>query len=276
MKLFSIITQGHFMGTHVVEEYLPNACLVFDLAICNRISADVAQEIISDVRQGRAGYVCAANVHMVVTARVNNQLKKVLNDASIVIPDGLPLVWVSKLKGFKDARRVTGTDLALKICEAAEAAGISVSFYGGSKITIDSLRSFIIERFPLLKVASYESPPMLPERPKVNPELVDRIKSSGAQIVFVGLGCPKQEFWMAAYSPHLPAVLIGVGAAFDFIAGTIKRAPVWMQKSGLEWLYRLLQEPLRLWKRYVFTNTLFVLMVLKEMLKGTNHRSRRV
>ena len=257
------------------EEHLPNACLVFGLPICHHSPSDVAQEIILNVRQGRSGYVCAANVHMVVTARANNQLKKVLNDASMVTPDGLPLVWVSKLMGFKNAQRVAGLDLTLKICEMSEAEGISVSFYGGSKKSIDGLRSFVGARFPHLKVVGYESPAMLPERPEVNPEVVDRIKASGAKIVFVGLGCPKQEFWMAAYSPHLPAILIGVGAAFDFLAGTISRAPSWMQKAGLEWLYLLLQEPVRLWKRYLVTNTLFTLMVLKEILKGRNQRSER-
>jgi len=111
---------------------------------------------------------------------------------------------------------------------------------------------------------------MLPEKPEVDMEVLGRIKNSGARIVFVGLGCPKQEFWMSAYSPHLPAVLIGVGAAFDFLAGTVRRAPAWMQKAGLEWLHRLLQEPLRLWRRYLLTNTLFAIIVLKAILKGAN------
>jgi N-acetylglucosaminyldiphosphoundecaprenol N-acetyl-beta-D-mannosaminyltransferase len=112
--------------------------------------------------------------------------------------------------------------------------------------------------FPNLSVTGIESPPILPNEPKIDPLIISRMKNSRAAIVFVGLGCPKQELWMHAYSPHIPAILIGVGAAFDFYAGTVKRAPLWMQKSGLEWFYRLCSEPRRLWKRYLVTNSQFI------------------
>jgi N-acetylglucosaminyldiphosphoundecaprenol N-acetyl-beta-D-mannosaminyltransferase len=236
----------------------------------------VAQSILLKATKGESAYVCLANVHMAVAASRDRELHSVIQNAFIVGPDGMPLTWLLKRQGFIEAERIAGSDLALKMCELAARGRIAVSFYGSTTQTLVALTESLLHRFPGLKIVDCESLPMLPEKPKVDMEVVRRIKNSGARIVFVGLGCPKQEFWMAAYSPHLPAVLIGVGAAFDFIAGTIKRAPVWMQKRGLEWVYRLLQEPLRLWKRYVFTNTLFVLMVLKEMLKGTNHRSRRV
>jgi len=138
-----------------------------------------------------------------------------------------------------------------------------VYFYGGSSETIVRLKKFMGKRFPSLQ-AFYESPPLLSEQPAVDSDVVSRIRASGSRIVFVGLGCPKQEFWMAAYTPHLPALLIGVGAVFDFLAGTCPRAPVWMQKLGLEWLHRLATQPRKTWRRYATTNPVFVWHVLKE------------
>jgi N-acetylglucosaminyldiphosphoundecaprenol N-acetyl-beta-D-mannosaminyltransferase len=236
---------------------------------------DFARDLVKLVLDNGRGYVCLANVHMIVTANRNMDLQGVMQKAIFVAPDGMPLMWSLKRQGFPEAERIAGSDLTLKICEIAARERIAVCFYGGTTKTMAALKSSLLHKFPQLKVADCESPPILPEKPEVDMEVVDRIKNSGAQLVFVGLGCPKQEFWMAAYSPHLPAVLIGVGAAFDFIAGTVKRAPIWMQRGGLEWLYRLLQEPLRLWRRYLVTNTIFALMVLKEILKGAYRQSGR-
>lgn len=129
----------------------------------------------------------------------------------------------------------------------------------------------LLERFPGLKVVGLEAPPILPARPPIDAEVGERIKASGARLVFVGLGCPKQELWMNVHREHIPAVLIGVGAAFNFLAGTVPRAPVWMQRSGLEWFWRLAREPRRLWRRYLVTNSVFVW----KMIKGSKVPNRR-
>ena len=228
---------------------------------------NIGKEIIQKSKSGYGDYVCVANVHMVTTARRNKKLRKIMEEAFLVTADGLPLVWVLKQNGFKEAERVTGTDLTLKLCKAAADERIPVYFYGGSPETIKTLKTFIAKRFPDLKVVGYESPPLLPLQPEVDPDVVKRINKSGARIVFVGLGCPKQEYWMAAYTSHLPAILIGVGAVFDFLSGTCQRAPLWMQKCSLEWLHRLATEPRKTWKRYATTNPLFIWMLIKEYVK---------
>jgi len=225
---------------------------------------DISKASITMVRKRQNGYICIANVHMVVTAFQNGSLNKILDNAQFNTSDGMPLVWNLRSQGYKSAQRVYGPDLLLRICGMAEENPIY--FYGGSEETIANLEKNLSEIFPGLNTAGFESPPNLPEQPDIDMEVVRRINGSGARIVFVGLGCPKQEFWMAAHSPHITAVLIGVGAAFDFIAGTKRQAPGWMQRSGLEWLFRLVTEPKRLWKRYLVTNTTFLVLLAKHRL----------
>jgi N-acetylglucosaminyldiphosphoundecaprenol N-acetyl-beta-D-mannosaminyltransferase len=242
----------------------------------NLISSPISVLNMSDTRSlvlqlahdSMNSFVCIANVHMVVTAKNNERLRSAMEEAAIVTSDGMPLVWELKRQGYKKAERVSGPDLMIELCEKTQSEDIPIYFYGGSPSVVEVMRGKLIERFPELKIAEIESPPILPEQPEVDQTVVDRIKASGARIVFVGLGCPKQELWMHAYSPHIPAVLIGVGAAFDFFAGSVKRAPLWMQKSGLEWFYRLCSEPRRLWKRYLVSNSLFIWYWLKERVKG--------
>ncbi len=247
---------------------------VIGLPVTVGSTANIAEKIGRKANMGHGGYVCVANVHMVTTARRNEKLRKIMEKSLLVTADGLPLVWVLRQNGFKEAERVTGTDLTLKLCETAADEGIPVYFYGGSPDTIRTLKAFIAKKYPDLNVVGYESPPSLPLEPEIDQGVVDRISKSGARIVFVGLGCPKQEYWMAAYTSNLPAILIGVGAAFDFLAGTSKRAPVWIQKLGLEWLHRLATEPEKTWKRYATTNPLFVWMVVKEYVKGMAQREK--
>lgn len=227
----------------------------------------VAAAILRKAETGQGGYVCVSNVHMLTTAKQNKALQKTIENAAWVTADGLPLVWVLKWKGFKETERVTGTDLTLKLCERSAEEGMPVGFYGGTPETVSALQKSIASRFPALKVPLYESPPMLPAQPEVYPAVVERLNKSGAKIIFVGLGCPKQEFWMAAYRPHLSAVLIGIGAAFDFLGGTVKRAPPWVQRAGLEWLHRLASDPAKMWKRYATTNPVFIWIVMKEYFK---------
>jgi len=220
--------------------------------------ADVVKAVFGFALKAQSVYVCVANVHMVVEAVKNKKLFSVIQNAALVVTDGMPLVWELKHQGVGQIERVPGPDLMVSVCEEAQQIRLPVYFFGGSKKTSFLLEKNLKKRFPDLEIAGCEPPPMLPELPILDQMLIGRIRDSGARIVFVGLGCPKQEYWMSEYAKHLPAVLIGVGAAFDFFAGTKKRAPLWMQNSGLEWLFRLFSEPRRLWKRYFFTNILFI------------------
>ena len=233
----------------------------------NEGTVDATAKTICKLTEDITGkYVCIANVHMLVTARSDIQLFNILKNADIVTSDGMPLVWALKKQGCQNAERVAGPDLTLKLCILASEMDLPVYFFGGTEKSVKALMKCLPQKFPKLKIAGIESPPMLPSKPDIVDSVVNRIEASGAKIVFVGLGCPKQEFWMAEYSKHLPATLIGVGAAFDFLAGTTKRAPLWMQKNGLEWFFRLLSEPRRLWKRYLITNSLFIYYLLQESI----------
>jgi len=234
------------------------SCLVLNSQITVGDLPNATKWAIEAAIEGRNSYVCIANVHMVVESMTNVMLKQAMDNADMVCSDGMPLVWELRRKGFKNAERVAGPDLMNQICAAAQGESIPVYFYGGSSSVVSLMQEKLPKIFKTLKVVGVESPPKLPIKPLIDAAVVERIKSSGAKILFIGLGCPKQELWMREYSPHIPCVMIGVGAAFDFLVGNVRRAPLWMQKTGLEWLYRLCSEPRRLWKRYLVTNSLFV------------------
>jgi N-acetylglucosaminyldiphosphoundecaprenol N-acetyl-beta-D-mannosaminyltransferase len=227
--------------------------------------ASISGEIIRRARQGRGGYVCVANAHMLVTARRETALREVVERAPLVVSDGAPLVWQLRRQGFAQARQVRGPDLMLALCERAAETGVPVYFYGGDEALIADLAEALARRAPGLVIAGAEAAPMLPLRPEVDGAVVEKIRRSGARLVLVGLGCPKQEFWMQAHAPHLDAVLIGVGQAFAIAAGCMPQAPLWMRQHGLEWLFRLLSEPRRLGRRYLVTNSLFIGYLLGEM-----------
>lgn len=228
---------------------------------------DVVEAIIGWAENAGRGYVCVANVHMLVTARLRTDLKAILRRADLVTSDGMPLVWALRRNGFRNAERVHGLDLMLRVCKAAEERTLGVYFFGSNNGVLRRLDRKLSASFPGLNIVGFESPSMLREKPLVDPLVVERLRRSGANVIFVGLGCPKQEYWMAAYAPYLDAVLIGVGAAFDFVAGDKPRAPKWMQDHGLEWFFRLMTEPRRLWKRYLVTNTLFVCYLIGDWIR---------
>ncbi|MFQ5785441.1 MAG: WecB/TagA/CpsF family glycosyltransferase [Alphaproteobacteria bacterium] len=226
---------------------------------------EVAEVVLDSARAGRGGYVCVANAHMAVTARRDPALRAIMTRALAVASDGMPLVWSLRRAGL-DAERVAGPDLMARLCARAAEEGMPIYLYGGGAATFETLARTLAARFPGLRIAGREAPPMLPPRPARDEAARARIAASGARLVFVGLGCPKQEFWMAAQAPGLPAVLLGVGAAFDFLAGITPRAPRWMQRAGLEWLFRLICEPRRLWRRYLVTNGLFLWYLARDRL----------
>jgi N-acetylglucosaminyldiphosphoundecaprenol N-acetyl-beta-D-mannosaminyltransferase len=216
-------------------------------------------------RQSR--YVVLANVHVVVTASIEPDFGAVLAAADMATPDGAPVAWMLRRLGYSGQGRVSGPDLTWALLGRCEAENLPVYFFGSSRETLSLLAEKIITAFPELTVAGFEAPPFRPISAEEDAESVERINTSGAGLVFVGLGCPKQENWMLAHRGRVNAVMLGVGAAFDFHAGTVSRAPTWMRDSGLEWLHRLVSEPRRLWRRYLVTNTLFIVGALRQLIQ---------
>lgn len=225
---------------------------------------DTVNLIITHIEELQGKFICLSNVHTTIMAEKDEEYRKVQNAAFLALPDGSPLALVQRLRGFKEAEQVAGPDLMPGIWKATENTNISHFFYGSSQQTIDALKKNLEKKYPGLKIAGMESPPFRPLTEEEDREAVRRINESGASIVWVGLGAPKQENWMYAHRERVNALMLGVGAGFDFHAGTVKRAPGWMRRHYLEWLYRLMQDPRRLWKRYVETNGKFVLLSVKD------------
>jgi N-acetylglucosaminyldiphosphoundecaprenol N-acetyl-beta-D-mannosaminyltransferase len=215
-------------------------------------------------RQSR--YVVLANVHVVVTAAHKPAFGAVVAAADLVTPDGAPVAWMLRKLGHGGQERVSGPDLTWALLGRCATESLPVYFFGSTPETLSLLAERIKVAFPALSVVGFEAPPFRAITAQEDAESVARINASGAGLVFVGLGCPKQEHWMLAHRGRINAVMLGVGAAFDFHAGTVSRAPVWMREHGLEWLHRLASEPRRLWRRYLVTNSLFVLGAAKQLL----------
>jgi len=226
----------------------------------------VTLEVHSWVLAGEARYICIANVHVLMEAHDSAAFKKVINQADLVTPDGMPLVWMLRLKGVPNQSRVYGPTLMLHVLEMAAKDRIPVGFYGGNTDVLDMLVNQMKSKYPDLNIAYSYSPPFRTLSNEEDDEVCRQIRDNGVRILFVGLGCPKQEIWMAGHKGKIPAVMLGVGAAFDFLAGNIPQAPTWMQAIGLEWLFRLLHEPRRLARRYLYNNPRFVLLALADLL----------
>jgi N-acetylglucosaminyldiphosphoundecaprenol N-acetyl-beta-D-mannosaminyltransferase len=208
--------------------------------------------------------VCVCNVHSIVTARRSTEHAIAIETADLATPDGAPVAWVLRRIGHRDQERISGPDLMWKCCGMASESGTEMFLYGGTTSTLRSLEQRLRAIFPGINVVGAFSPPFGDQSEEEDFAVVDMINRSGARIVWVGLGCPKQEAWMLAHRGRVKAVMVGVGAAFDFHAGVVKRAPLWMQRNGLEWLHRLWQEPRRLGYRYLVGNSLFMLGVLRD------------
>ncbi|MCU0565594.1 MAG: WecB/TagA/CpsF family glycosyltransferase [Oculatellaceae cyanobacterium Prado106] len=214
--------------------------------------------------------VCIANVHMLMEAHSNPQFAAVLDHADLVTPDGMPLVWLMNLLGVRRQDRVAGMDVLLALCRQISQQHtdpIRVFFLGSERAILDRIRSRLAQEFPNLAIAGMEPLPFRPLSPEEDALLIQRINDSGAGLVFVSLGCPKQEIWMSQHKDKIQAVMLGLGGVFPVYAGIQKWAPAWIRHMGLEWFYRLLQEPRRLWKRYLTTIPPFVYLALKQLLK---------
>jgi N-acetylglucosaminyldiphosphoundecaprenol N-acetyl-beta-D-mannosaminyltransferase len=218
------------------------------------------------VRARRKGYICVTGVHGVMEAQDDGAFKEILNHAFLCTPDGMPMVWAGKLNGHREMNRVYGPDLMLDVCAWSETSGAKHFFYGGADGVADLLVRKLKERFPKLPVAGTFTPPFRALNPGELKALQAQIAAAQPDILWVGLSTPKQEKFMAEFLPQLDATLmIGVGAAFDFHSGRVKQAPRWMQRSGLEWFYRLCSEPRRLARRYLRNNPLFVLRTVGQI-----------
>lgn len=228
------------------------------------------------ISQRQQRYVCITTVYNVMVCQRDPYLRRIHNGAGLTTPDGMPLVWLNRLQGQRHVERVYGPDLMLALCEHSLTRGYRHYFYGGAEGVPERLRARLQARYPGLQVVGTCSPPFRPLAPAEDAEMVAAINASGADIVWVGLGAPRQEYWMAEHVGRIAApVLLGVGAAFDFHSGTKRQAPLWMQRGGLEWFFRLLMEPRRLWKRYMLYNPLFALLVAQQALTLRGYYARQ-
>ena len=228
--------------------------------------------IAAAVRERRKGYICVTGVHGVMEAQDDDGFKKILNAAFLCTPDGMPMVWAGKLDGQREMSRVYGPDLMLDVCAWSETSGAKHFFYGGADGVAELLAQKLKEKFPKLQVAGTFTPPFRALNETEVKSLQAQISAAQPDILWVGLSTPKQEKFMAEFLPKLDVTLmLGVGAAFDFHTGRVAQAPRWMQRSGLEWFYRLCSEPRRLGKRYLRNNPLFVLKFFAQLTGLKKH-----
>jgi N-acetylglucosaminyldiphosphoundecaprenol N-acetyl-beta-D-mannosaminyltransferase len=226
--------------------------------------SDALDAITRWVTDGEQHYVCVTGVHGVMESQGDPELLRIHNESGLTTPDGMPMVWASRMAGAPNVQRVYGPDLMLSVCERAAQRGWSCYLYGASEEVLERIDANLTERFPGLRIVGTHSPPYRALTEAEDDAVVRAINESGAQIVWVGLSTPKQERWMASHLGRLTApVLVGVGAAFDMHAGTLRQAPKWMQRSGLEWLFRLASEPRRLWRRYAINIPRFLFAIAR-------------
>jgi N-acetylglucosaminyldiphosphoundecaprenol N-acetyl-beta-D-mannosaminyltransferase len=239
---------------------------VIGIRIDDTTYSSVSNQVVQWTESEGAHYVCAANVHMIMEAYDSIGFRNLVNSADLVTADGMPLVWLMRAKGRRSQQRVYGPTLMLHILEIAAQKKIPVGFYGSKPDVLNILIKRMMARYEGLEVVYSFSPPFRMIDPKEDAVIVKQIIQSGARILFVGLGCPKQEIWMAEHCEKVNLVMLGVGAAFDFHASVKPQAPSWLQRIGLEWLFRLATEPRRLWKRYLYHNPRFIFLAVADLL----------
>lgn len=225
---------------------------------------DTIEYITEHLSELSGKYICVSNVHTTVMAYKDPAYRKVQNSAAMVLPDGKPLSLVSRWKGFQEAERVAGPDLMPTIMKMSPVRGYTHYLYGTTDETLQKLKSELLKEYPGLRIVGMYSPPFRKLNDREDEEIVQKINEAKADFVWVALGAPKQENWMYEHQDKVCGLMIGVGAAFDFQAKVVKRAPEIFQKLSLEWLYRMFQDPKRLWKRYLTTNFFFIWKVLQE------------
>jgi N-acetylglucosaminyldiphosphoundecaprenol N-acetyl-beta-D-mannosaminyltransferase len=249
--------------------------LVLKMRVDGTNYTKATDQILGWASLGESRYVCEAPVHMVMESYDSPEYRAVINGADLVTPGGMPVVWMLRALGLTGQPRVYGPQLTLKVCEAAAKAGIGVGFYGGKPEAVTNLARRMKEAFPNLQVTYVHSPPFRPLSSDEKNAVAADIRRAGCQLLFVGLGCPRQERWMAEFKGILPVVMLGVGAAFDFLSGEKPQAPLWLQRLGLEWVFRLVTEPRRLWYRYAYHNPRFVALALAQLVQARILSSRQ-
>lgn len=225
---------------------------------------ETKEYICSNLEALKGQYICVSNVHTTVMAHDDEVYRNVQNSAALRLPDGRPLSVAEAKRGFKEAKRVTGPDLMGELFAESADNRLRHFFYGSTEDTLKQLELKLKEKYPDIIIAGMYSPPFGTVSAEDDDEHIKMINDARPDIVWVGLGAPKQERWMYYHMNRINALMIGVGAGFDYYAGNIKRAPLWMQKCSLEWLYRLMQDPKRLAKRYLSTNLRFIALISKE------------
>jgi N-acetylglucosaminyldiphosphoundecaprenol N-acetyl-beta-D-mannosaminyltransferase len=241
---------------------------IITLNISTGVYKDFITNIIQLAKARTSSYVCVANVHMLVEAHKDEDFANIVNSADIITPDGMPIAKAFIPLYKTNQNRVAGMTLLPDLLRQAEQDGLGVFFYGGTDEMLNVTKEYCAQHYPNLIISGAYSPPFRPLTPQENLEVVQMINGGGSQLVFVALGCPKQEKWMAAMKGKVNACMVGIGGALPVMVGLQKRAPRWMQKASLEWLYRLGQEPGRLFKRYAVTNSIFMYLLLKTMLNN--------
>lgn len=247
------------------EECLPNQNVI-GFSITALPFDELLAVILEWAKCGLSKVVCIANVHMLIEGYRDQKFANVLAAADMLTPDGMPLVWMLRLLGNSKQERVAGPDVLPALCKLASVEEVSLFFLGSQASILERMRNRLEQEFPNLRIAGMEPLPFRPMTVEEDEAIVQKLNTSGAGIVLVSLGCPKQERWMAEHKDRVKMVMIGVGGAFPMFAGIHKRAPQFIQKLGLEWLYRLIQEPHRLWKRYFETIPVFLWLALKQLL----------
>lgn len=241
---------------------------VIGAKISRETMASAVKRVAAQCDDGGGGYVCFANTHIAVMARKDENFRDVVNSSLLTLPDGKPVYLSGKLKGLSKLEHIPGPDFFQRLIGFDKKPKLRHYFYGGRPDVLESLIGNLKSRFPQADIVGCESPPFRVLTVEEESDAIERIRTVQPDVIWVGLGAPKQELWMASHWKVLrPALLLGVGAAFDFHAGAVNRAPVLMQKTGLEWLYRLSQEPRRLWKRYLYNNTMFLLYSLVDAVR---------
>jgi N-acetylglucosaminyldiphosphoundecaprenol N-acetyl-beta-D-mannosaminyltransferase len=241
---------------------------ILGMRVDNLTYSDITERVLEMIANGQRGTICVANVHMVMEAYDHPVFREMVNGANFVTADGMPLVWVQRLLGDRKAQRVYGPELMENLLAAAAKNSIPVGLLGSKPDILDCLRQRIQVKYPTISIVYTFSPPFQQSVSQEEESVIGKINKSGARLLFVGLGCPKQEIWMARNGGKINAVAVGVGAAFDFLSGSKPQAPLWMRRSGLEWLFRLLFEPRRLWRRYFYNNPRFIWHVSKQLMQG--------
>lgn len=242
---------------------------MFGISVASLTLAEASEVFSEMARKKETRVIFTANAEHIVLMSFNREFQKSYHDADFILADGMPLVWFSRFIGERLPERVTGSDLLPDLCRIAENKSLKVFFLGGTDDVTPKAIANLLKRFPTLQVAGFATPSIdLSEQQEIHPDLVETINQSGADILFVGFGAPKQEVWISRNQKQLKTgIVLAVGGTFDFLAGKTVRAPLWMQKSGLEWLWRLFHEPKRLWRRYLIGNALFCKLAWLEWKK---------